>query len=101
MNAKSSAAAATLNDVFFRLGWRSNLIYAYPAKAAFQVAIQYKSPACGSVRSVIVDPIKLGVWIKRNMDAPGMKKSLFSLLDRKPPMEPERMPEPPELPLFP
>lgn len=101
MNAKSSAAAATLNDVFSRMGWRGTLIYAYATQHAFQVAIQYKSPACGSVRSVICEPIKLGVWIKRNMDTPGMKKALFSLLDRKPPMEPERMPETPELPLFP
>lgn len=98
MNAKSACAAAALNDIFSKLGWKNYNIYAFPSSKENTVIIQYRSQEAGCTRSVPCDPLGLGKWIRAKTHTPAPFRQLRSILDKKAEYKPEPLPDPPELP---
>lgn len=97
MNAKSVMAAASLNDIFRKLGWQSYKLSAFPKSNAREVDIQYRSSKYGTLRSVTCDAAGLLRWLNQNFSTFGVRRRLLELLDRKEERETSQM-DTPEIP---
>lgn len=89
MNAKSSCAAAALNDVMARMGWHRYGVRCWPVDMPDQVVVQYRSDAHGDLRAVQCDALRLARWLDGHALAQGAYATFCGFLDMK-----EERPEP-------
>lgn len=74
--------SAMLNDLVARLGWHRHGLRFFPTRKQDEVIAQYVS-ADGGTRSVICNPLKMDIWIRKNKAVFGAYTKLISLFDLK------------------